>query len=65
MICDRCSHKAKTIIMSMFNVQNICDHCKAVEIAHPEYDRARDAEHDAVMRKNYDFPGIGLPADLG
>lgn len=62
--CDRCGAPAQLTVMSMFNTETICDRCKAEEVAHPLYEQARQAEHDAVMRGNHNFPGIGLPLEL-
>ena len=50
--------------MSMFNEQEICMDCKDKEEKHPKYQEARDAEHREVMNGNYNFKGIGKPADL-
>jgi recombinational DNA repair protein (RecF pathway) len=58
-ICERCKQETDTTIMSMFNTQTICLQCKEKEEAHPAYKKARDAEHDAVVRGDYSFPGIG------
>ena len=52
------------LMMSMFNVQMLCNPCKDIEFRHPDYDRAREAEYDAVMRGDFDYEGIGLPPDL-
>jgi hypothetical protein len=50
--------------MSIFNTQVICMDCKVTEAAHPDYERAREAELEQVRAGNYHFPGVGLPADL-
>ena len=51
-------------ICSMFNADQICMDCKDEEEAHPDYEKARAAESAACLAKNYNFRGIGLPADL-
>ena len=50
--------------MSYFNTQMICETCETKEIAHPKYKEAREAENKAVRYGDYNFAGIGLPADL-
>jgi hypothetical protein len=50
--------------MSVFNEQMICLGCIATEQAHPRFDEAVAAEEAAVRRGDFNFPGIGLPADL-
>jgi uncharacterized Zn finger protein (UPF0148 family) len=50
--------------MSRFNTDIICPTCEDREKRHPKYQEARDAEFKAVQRGNYNFPGIGKPADL-
>jgi hypothetical protein len=51
--------------MSMFNTDSICFDCRDIEKQHPLYEEARRIESEAVMRGDYNFPGIGLPPDLG
>ena len=62
--CDRCYEDAPVSIMSRFNTDTLCPECEVKEKAHPDYQRARDAEHQAVVNGNYNFPGIGKPRDL-
>ena len=38
--------------------------CDEAERKHPDFEKARKAEHDQVVKGNYNFAGIGLPADL-
>jgi hypothetical protein len=64
MICDRCDQHMMSSIMSRFNTDIICSVCEVKEKAHPNYQLARDTEHRAVVNGNYNFPGIGKPADL-
>lgn len=62
--CERCRKATDTTICSMFNTEMICMECKQMEAAHPDYQLARDTEHQAVLSGDYNFPGIGLPDDL-
>lgn len=62
--CDRCGQKLVIRIMSRFNTDTICPECEAKEKKHPLYERAMEAEMNAVRMGNYNFPGIGKPADL-
>lgn len=62
--CRRCGAKDKPTTMSRFNVDIICLDCQAKEKAHPRYAEAAAAELAEVKRGNYNFPGIGKPADL-
>ena len=50
--------------MSIFNKDRICMVCKEKEKAHPDYQKAVDAELQAVKSGNMNFAGIGKPADL-
>lgn len=59
--CDRCGGSLDGgRIMSMFNEDCICMECKRKETEHPDYAKARDAEHEAVKSGNRNFKGIGL-----
>lgn len=64
MICDRCRRESFGSIGSVFNTEQICMDCKALEEKHPDYERARAVELEAVRNGNFNYPGIGLPADL-
>ena len=64
MVCDRCNKKTRFHIMSMFNCDELCVACKEKERAHPEYKSARIADDAAIQAGNFDFPGVGKPADL-
>lgn len=48
----------------MFNTEQICLQCKAIEKAHPAYAEAARLEREAVLRGDYNFGGVGLPPDL-
>jgi hypothetical protein len=62
--CDRCFCETSHSIMSKFNTDIICLTCKEKERAHPDYQKADAAETEAVRKGDYNFPGIGKPADL-
>lgn len=64
MTCDRCGKPTRQWKMSLFNTDKLCPDCLAAEQAHPDYQKARDAEHAALLAGDYNFPGIGKPADL-
>ena len=64
MKCERCGVETTTTICSMFNTQQICMVCKEKERRHPKYPEAREIERQAVLRGDYNFPGIGKPSDL-
>lgn len=67
-LCERCGKKVIATTMSVFNTETICvgvpDSCKERERRHPKYEEARAAEVAAVRGGNFNFPGIGRPADL-
>lgn len=63
--CDRCHKDTMVTIMSFFNTDTICSACQEKERRHPMFKFARDMEAQAVKAGNYNFPGIGLPDDLG
>jgi len=50
--------------MSRFNTDIICRKCEDLERAHPQYKEAQEAELAACKRGDYNYPGIGKPADL-
>lgn len=64
MTCPRCGNESSGSVMSRFNTQQICFGCEEIERAHRKYLEAATAELAAVQRGDYNFPGIGLPADL-
>ena len=63
-LCERCGCYTLYRKMSFFNEEMICASCQSEEEAHPQYKAAREAESDACIRKDYNFPGIGLPEEL-
>jgi hypothetical protein len=50
--------------MSYFNDDTICMECDDKERAHPKFKEALEADQRAVRAGNYNFAGIGKPADL-
>lgn len=62
--CDRCGETHDAMIVSFFNTDWICLECEAAEKAHPKYAEARYAELSACKRGEFNFPGVGLPADF-
>lgn len=62
--CQRCHQQATSHIMSMFNTEMICAECKDKERRHPDYAAAQAAELSAVQAGDYNFSGIGKPANL-
>ena len=61
--CERCGSEG-AFTMSRFNTERICMSCSAKEKKHPRYQEAVDAEMEAIRCGNYNFQGIGRPADL-
>lgn len=64
MKCDRCGETVSAFRVSYFNTDTICLSCQGLEEAHPMFVEAKRIETEAVMRGDYNFPGIGLPLDL-
>ena len=62
--CRRCRKETSAITCSMFNDDMICMDCDDAEMAHPQYAEAKEAEAAAVRGGDYNFSGIGRPADL-
>lgn len=63
-VCVRCGATNGVTTMSKFNTDIICMECKEKERKHPKYAEADAAELAAVKAGNYNFEGIGKPADL-
>jgi hypothetical protein len=55
----RCNKETIGTIMSMYNEDMICMDCKTKETERPDYEKARDAEYEAVKNGNRNFKGIG------
>jgi hypothetical protein len=64
MTCDRCNKPLVAWTMSYFNRDVICMPCRDKERRHRDYTKAVERESEAVARGDYNFPGIGKPADL-
>lgn len=64
MKCDWCKKETTIFKMSYFCTDNICPECEERERRHPMYEQAREAERQAVLAGDYNFPGIGKPDDL-
>ncbi len=63
--CDRCGCETTMSKMSWFNEDMLCPSCQEKEEAHPDYAKAKAADNFFLInKKNYNFPGIGKPADL-
>jgi hypothetical protein len=62
--CDRCGTAASAPFMSYFNTEMLCETCYEKEQAHPDYEKAREAEAAACQRGDMNFKGIGAPPDL-
>lgn len=62
--CERCRSEAVATTGSYFNTDLICLDCAEAERQHPDFERARRVEAEAMQRGDFNFPGIGLPADL-
>lgn len=61
MKCDRCGKETDITIMSIFNTDILCKECKEEERTFPEYEEARQAERQEVLKGNHNFKGVGLP----
>jgi len=48
----------------MFNEDILCMKCKDIEIKHPKYKQALEADIAEIKSGNYKFQGIGKPSDL-
>ena len=60
MQCNRCGKETSVHIMSMFNTEEICVDCKALEGLRPDYKNAVETDEQAIRRGNFNFPGIGF-----
>jgi len=63
-VCDRCSGPLPVSTMSRFNTEMCCMACIDKERAHPKYKEAEEVEIRQVRAGNYNYHGIGKPADL-
>lgn len=64
MICQRCGNESLASTGSYFNTDQICLGCSEIEREHPQFEEARRVETEHCARGDFNFPGIGLPADL-
>ncbi len=64
MKCQRCQKETVVHTMSYFNTDLICIPCASNERLHPDYEKAREAELNAVRSGNYNFAGIGKPIGI-
>ena len=64
LVCKRCLKPANPHIMSMYNEDIICMKCKDIEMKHPKYQDALEADIVEIKNGNYKFHGIGKPSDL-
>lgn len=58
--CDRCGQPTTVFRMSMFNTEMCCKDCLNAESKREDYERAREAERNEILRGNFNFKGIGL-----
>lgn len=62
--CDRCGGSLKDgRMMSAFNTDCLCMTCHGLERELPEFRAAKEAEHKEIRKGNYNFEGIGYPAN--
>lgn len=60
-VCDRCGASLKRgRIISMFNLDVLCQECKDKERERPDYRKANDAVWEEERKSNRNFEGIGL-----
>lgn len=62
-ICERCKKETRVFTTSFFNEDTICMECENIEQHHPDYEKAKEVEHQEVLKGNYNFEGVGLPED--
>jgi len=62
--CDRCKDSTNVTRMSMFNRDILCPSCIDLERKHPDFAKAHDADRAEMKMGNFNFEGIGKPADL-
>jgi recombinational DNA repair protein (RecF pathway) len=62
--CARCGKQTTMTSMSYFNTDVLCMECDEKERAHPKFKEAQAEEEKHVRAGNYNFKGVGKPADL-
>ena len=65
MLCDRCPNPIRVSRCSWFNTDDLCESCQRQEESHPDFAYAKEAENAAVLRGNFNFPGVGWPGVHG
>lgn len=65
MKCDRCLGAMPVYRVSWFDTARICQACQAEEEVHPDFQYAREVEHQAVRGGDTNFPGVGWPGRDG
>ncbi len=69
-MCERCGGSLvnadghKEFILSMFNKERVCMHCKKREREHPKYKEALEAVRREENCGNREYEGIGCPPEL-
>jgi len=63
-VCERCSEETLMTTKSYFNAETICMGCVKVERGHPDFQKAHEAEVEQVIKKNFNFEGVGAPFNL-
>ena len=59
--CDRCGGSLKGgRIMSMYNTDCICLHCKDKESKRADYGGAVKADHEEIKKGNYNYKGLNV-----
>lgn len=61
--CARCGEPTRVSTGSYFTSDVVCLDCRALEELHPAHEAAKLRELEAVKSGDYNFVGIGLPAD--
>jgi hypothetical protein len=64
-ICDRCPKPTNITKMSWFNTDTLCEDCQQQEETHPDFPYAKAVEHEAVLKGDTNFPGVGWPGVEG
>ncbi len=63
--CDRCGKSLKDgRIMSMLNTECICMKCSEKERKHPNFEKARDAEHELIKKNMANTNSISLSSEI-
>lgn len=57
--CERCGKDTRTLLISVFNTQKLCNECLDKEEKHKNYEEAINALKWANEKGKKDFEGIG------